>query len=247
MFGQLFLPNQVTRFVILFLERDGSTYLTSLLMSHPNVKAVFERFAVMRNKGKNGKEQLAWMRRFMQPAIINRHGAIGFKTKLGDILAPDEFTDLAAELQCRVIHMRRWNHVKAVVSKVNARRLYEKSGNWNLYDMNDRMPPLAIEPSEFDRMLFERATAESQLTEFIETLGQPTLQVGYEEILADREAVLKSVFNFLGVPDKPVKSKTIKHTSDNLRDVLTNFAELRSHYEGTDYAPMFDKQVRPAA
>ena len=49
------------------------------------------------------------------------------------------------------------------------------------------------------------------------------------------------MFAFLDVPERAVQSKTLKHTSDDLRQVITNFDDLRARYTGTRYASMFDE------
>ena len=59
--------------------------------------------------------------------------------------------------------------------------------------------------------------------------------------MIDREKVLAEIFTFLGVGQKPVKSKTLKHTSDDLREIVLNFDDLRSRYQGTQFAAMFDE------
>jgi len=120
-----YLRHQVTPYVILFIERDGSTYLTSMLQTHPEIKADYERFAVLKQKGANGAQQLEWAYQLFSPPLIGRIGAIGFKTKLVDILDEDGFTKLLYEKNCHIIQMTRRNLVKAVVSRINARRLFE--------------------------------------------------------------------------------------------------------------------------
>lgn len=94
---KFFFRSEVTPYVILFIERDGSTYMISLLTSHPQIQSVYERFAVMRQKGTNGKEQIEWARQFFSPPIITRYRAVGFKTKLVDILDKDAFLHLLRE------------------------------------------------------------------------------------------------------------------------------------------------------
>ncbi|MGA9532818.1 MAG: hypothetical protein WBR18_08900 [Anaerolineales bacterium] len=236
-----YLRPQVRPFIIFFIERDGSTYLTSLLISHPNVHAVYERFAVMRQKGQTAGDQIAWARRFWSPPLIGTKGAIGFKTKLVDVLDPQAFARLMGELRVTVVQMHRHNSVKAVVSRINARRLHEESGHWNLYKEKDRIPPLQIDHNEFDQFLRERKQDEKDLARFVDSLGLPTLDVSYEELLTDRDSVLEHVFDALGVPLRAVVSKSIKHTSDDLRDAITNFDELRERYLGTRYYAMFDE------
>lgn len=242
----LYLRGQTTQFVILFLERDGSTYLTSLLMSHPNVKAVYERFAVMKKKGSSGKDQLQWASCFFTPSWIGRYGALGFKTKIVDVLDPVGFAHLLRDVNGRIIQLHRRNHVKAVVSKINARRLHDRSGKWNLYDESDRMPPLRVAADDLDHLLFERSVAERRLNEYVATINLPTLKIAYEDLLRDRDGTLAGVFSFLRIPNRLVESHTLKHTSDNLREVLLNFDELWERHRDTEYGPMFDEHSHVA-
>ncbi len=244
---RLFLRSRVTPFVILFIERDGSTYLTSLLGSHPEVRAVYERFAVMRQKGESAEAQLTWARGYLKPPLLGLAGAVGFKTKLVDVLDPDGFAVVLREAGCRILQMQRRNHIKAVVSRINARRLHEASGNWNLYRAEDRRPPLTVVPEEFDGYLRERKDAESQLQAYVTRLDLPTLALVYEDLLSARESTLRRVFDFLGIRRMPLAGRTLKHTSDNLREAILNFDELRSRYVGTNYEPMFDEVIAPAA
>lgn len=242
---KFFFNFQVTPFVILFIERDGSTYLTSLLMSHPDIQAVFERFAVLKQNNASASEQLSWAKAYLTPPMIGRRKAIGFKTKLVDVLDLDGFTTLLEQKACRVIQMRRRNFVKAVVSRINARRLYEASGKWNLYNEADRMPPAVFEIGEFDRYIQEREQADGELSEYVDRLHLPKIKIEYEDLLQDRERALGAIFSFLNLRNVPVQSKTIKHTRDNLREVILNFDELRGHYAGTSYASMFDEVLVP--
>ena len=242
---KFYLRHQVTPYVILFIERDGSTFLTSLLISHPEIKAVYERFAVLKQKGATSKEQLEWARSHFTPKLVNRHATSGFKTKLVDVLDLDGFAQVLREKNCRIIQMQRDNKVKAVVSRINAQRLYDASGHWNLYDKKDRMPSFVIDPGIFDQYLQEREQSESELIAYVNSLNLSTLKIIYEDLLVNRKKVLDQVFSHLNVQPHPLVSKTLKHTSDNLKDVIKNFDELRSQYKGTPYEPMFDQVLVP--
>ncbi len=241
-----FFRHQVVPFVILFVERDGSTFMTSLLQEHPGIEAVYERFAVMEQKGQNGQEQVAWARDFWTPPFIGKKGAYGFKTKLIDVLDKDGFARLLHEKQVKIIHMQRRNRIKAVVSRINARRLYEATGNWNLYKDSDRRPSMIIDIDEFQTFVREREEADEVLTEFVSHLQLPIELVQYEELQQDKNAVLQRIFPFLGVHYQPSAGKTKKHTSDDLRDVITNFDELHDTYVGTLYEAMFTEVLEPA-
>jgi LPS sulfotransferase NodH len=242
---RIFFANQVTPYIIFFIERDGSTYLTSLMSSHPEINATYERFAVLKQKGVSAEEQLKWADSFLTSPMFGKYSAVGFKTKLVDVPDLEKFKRLLQEKECSVIQMQRLNSVKAVVSKINARRLWEASGKWNLYDENDRQPPTAIAPSDFQKHLEEREEANYLLEKYVGSLSVPTIKLVYEELLQDRESVMDRLFSFLKVKPASVEAKTLKHTKDDLREVLANFNELRTFYAGTTYEKMFDEVLAP--
>jgi LPS sulfotransferase NodH len=240
---RFFLPHQFVPYVILFIERDGSTYLSSLLSSHPNIEAVYERFAVLKQKNATSEDQLDWAEKFFTPAIINTVSARGFKTKLIDILDQEKFKDLCIKKNLRIIHMHRRNRVKAVISKINAKRLYDKSGYWNLYEEKDRIPATLFDINQIDELMIEREMLENELDKYVISLNLPTLKVTYEDLLTKKDVSLKTIFDFLKVPMKPVESKTIKHTDDDLQNVILNFEEVKNHYINTPYFDMFSEAI----
>jgi hypothetical protein len=73
------------------------------------------------------------------------------------------------------------------------------------------------------------------------SLGRPTLQLYYEDMLRDETAFMGRVFDFLNVTPRAVKGKTLKNTSDDLREAVPNFDVLRARYIGTRYEAMFDE------
>ncbi|MBE0411238.1 MAG: hypothetical protein IBX69_16065 [Anaerolineales bacterium] len=237
----IFLRSQVTPYIILFIERDGSTYLTSLLMSHPHIHAIYERFAVLKGKGVTAQEQLAWADEFYRVPLLSRKSALGFKTKLVDILDLDGFSDLLLRRNIRIIQMQRRNRVKAVISRINAARLHELSGNWNLYDESNRLPPMEVDLTQFERYLKEREAADNELDDYVNRLDLPKHKIVYEDLLVDKDNTLKELLDFLKVANLPLQAKTLKNTKDDLREVVLNLDELQERYVGSNYANMFDE------
>jgi LPS sulfotransferase NodH len=236
-----YLRSQVIRFVVLFVERTGSTYLMTTLASHPDIEALREHFAVLRQQGNDGAGQLEWAGKFFTPPLVGEHAAVGFKTKMVDILDPDGFTALLQEKQAKIIQLERRNSVKGVISTINASRLHAVAGTWNLLNENDRMPSFAVDPDEFDRLIRQREAWDQELETYVNRLALPTLRLWYEDLLLDEDAFFASVLDFLHVKPTPMQGRTLKNTSDDLREVVTNFDELRARYAGTRYAPMFDE------
>jgi LPS sulfotransferase NodH len=231
----------VTRFAILFVERAGSTYLATALATHPEILALREQFVRLREQGMTPAEQLAWARQFWTPPLIGQHAAIGFKTKTMDIPDPDGFGQLLDEKQVKVIQLMRRNTVKGAISTINARQLHAASGGWNLHKEADRQPPAPIDPEDLQREITLREEWDNELVDYVNSLGRPTLQLYYEELLRDETAFMGRVFDFLNVTPMAVKGKTLKNTSDDLRQAVPNFDALRARYIGTRYEAMFDE------
>jgi LPS sulfotransferase NodH len=237
----LYFRHQVSRFVILFVGRTGSTYLQQLLNSHSNIRCLPE--ALEDIKDRDG--QLAMINRSWSPPIIGKYGAVGFKTKLVDVLDPEEFADLLVKNHVRIIHLQRRNRVKAAVSYHNAQRLWKKTGQWNVYNEKDRVGKLYINPIEFKQSLQRREENENNLSEFIRLLDLPTLSIDYSDLLLKIDQTLQRIFEFILIENKPLLSKVKKATSDDLKKTLENFDELRSQYIGTSYEWMFDEVLVP--
>jgi len=243
---RFYLRHQVTPYVILFVERDGSTYLTSILQAHPAIAARYETFAVLEQQDASAREQLRWAREFLTPPLVGRKAASGFKTKLVDVLDQNGFAQLLQEKQVKIIHMQRMNRIKAVVSRINAFRLHEATGKWNLYDESERRPPMEIDVEEFHTLVKEREDAEEELEAYVRGLQLPTMRVRYEDLQLDKDGVVRDVLAFLEVPHMTLKGRSKKHTKDNLREVIINFDELRASFAGTGYVEMFDEVLAPS-
>jgi len=237
---------QVTRFVIVFVERAGSTYLMTALQSDLGIRVLTEKLGVLRSEGKGAAEQLEWARVFLSPSVLGRHYAIGFKTKLVDVLDPGAFRQLLIERQCRVIQLNRRNTVKGAVSTLNARRRHSLSGSWNRLVGSSSLPPFEVNLEEFDGLLREREALDVALEEYVDTLPLPTLKLKYEDLLENQGYFVGSVMKFLGSSAEPRCGATLKNTGDDLRRAILNFDELRSRYAGTKYESMFDEVLVPA-
>lgn len=239
----LYLRSRVTRYVLLFEGRTGSSYLTTSLDSHPKVHALEEALVRLKKEGHEAQER--WIRKALTPPLIGRWGSIGFKTKLRDISDPARFSALLKELDVKIIHMQRKNRVKVTVSEINCNILHQKTNYYNIYKEEDRLAPVSIDVEQFKRVLKMREDLDSQLKHFVEELRLPTLELYYEDILRDEADVLHRTYNFLGVPPILTKGTSFKNTSDNLREALLNFDELRAEFIGTPYENMFDEVIAP--
>ena len=137
---------QPVKFVILFQGRTGSTFLVDALRRHPEVDADGE---ILQNEaqelrgwkthenayrrawrtgklGYRGTPVEAQLRRTEQRWRDARPDAraVGFKTKIRDLLDIESFKDLVEREGARIIMMERDNLVKQAVSRVRSMDLW---------------------------------------------------------------------------------------------------------------------------
>jgi len=238
---KIFFRPQVNNFVLFLVARVGSTYLTSLMRSHPQILALSEELRDLEEQG--AEVQLSWSEKFLTPPLVGKHKARGFNVQLVHLCDPDRFARLLQEKDCKVIHMQRRNRVKAVISRINGKRLYNKTGMWGLFDESNRLPPLQVDLAQFEEFLKHREKMDFEMEAYVKNLGRPLLPLYYEDLLEDQDAFLDGLYEFLEVDPFRVEGETLKITSDNLREVVLNFDELRACYVGTQYEHMFDEVI----
>lgn len=225
-------------FVLLAEGRTGSEYLTKLLDDHPNVRAQGERLRRMAANGASPADQLDWARGALEPDGPGLTTA-GFKTKLRDVADREAFTRLLLERDVRVLHLVRRNVVKVAVSEITRDRLAEVLGRSHAHREADRVASVAVDLQHFDDLLRHRRELDAELDAYVESLELPVLRLAYEDLLVDRDRVLREVFDFLGVPPHEATTSLVKTTADDLRQVVANFDELVGRYRGTPYESMF--------
>lgn len=235
----LFLRTSVTPFVILFEGRTGSSYLVTSLSKHPYVRAGWEELVQLKPLGHQA--QAEWARKALTAPLIGRFGAVGFKTKLRDIADPMQFSQLLRARNVKIIHMQRRNRVKVAISEINCNVLHARTGSYNVYKKDDRLPPISIEVPEFMGTLAMREKLDNELKHFVDELHLSTLNVYYEDILLDEPGTLQIIYEFIGVAPRMTKGSSFKNTDDNLRNALLNFEELKAAVSGTPYEEMFDE------
>lgn len=235
------LRRNVTRFVILFPGRTGSTYLISAIDTHPDVEAKGEMLDGLRSKGVDA--QRAWLDKYLRAPFIGDHRAVGFKTKLRDVLDVDHFTASIAKYDARIIVLDRRNDVKHAVSRITARVLRDRTGRWNRYEGVEEVGLVEVDPDDFASRLEAVEEEKQTIRDYVATLGRPTLDIDYEDILAAPQAAFNRVFEWIGVRPMDVEGATLKNTPEDLRQVIANFDDLRARYVGTHYEAMFDDGI----
>ena len=226
-----------TPFVILFQGRSGSTYLAEALDSHPDIDCDGERLVPLRKQG--SQAQLDWTAEFLGGSEAKDASAVGFKTKIDDMLDREAMADVMHRANAKVIHLQRRNLVKVVVSWFNCERVFAATGDWNIYPPQEALGPFAIDPEKFQRRLGLAIQGRARLNDYVAGLGLRTHSVVYEDLLVDGAKVLVDCCDFLGVEAVALYGRCRKATVDNLRQVIKNFNALYDIYCGTEFDSMF--------
>lgn len=236
-------------FIVLFEARSGSTFLAEALNSHSKIRSEKELLSTLREQFERGKATPEKQQECISKLYVagdHDYDVIGFKTKIKDILDREKLAAVLRENHASVILLQRKNRIKLLVSLLNAMKLNDATGEWNLYDESDRQGVMRLDPEQFNEWLIKVEESNRDLQDYAKSLNLPILEVYYEEILCDAEVSFRRICEFLGVDYEPLEGGTKKHTSDDLREVLKNFDELASSFENTHYQEMFFEVLMPS-
>lgn len=242
-----------TRFVLITHPRCGSTYLATLLNSHPEVLCHGELFygaevfyAVGYRDGslslasveERDADPAGFLEKVWGTPFGNR--AVGFKLVAGQ--HPGAFRGVFDAPGVRAIVLRRRNRLKKFVSALVA----EREQRWTHYKHRVRpedLAPIQVEVSLERLHAYVAAEGEFYDGVLAELARRPApaapyIEVFYEDLFAGPPAV-EGLLRFLGVrPDaRGLEPATHKRNPRRLEEVIANFDELARLVAGTDLAP----------
>lgn len=235
-----------TRFIHLFEGRTGSSLLGGILNQNPAVISIGEELAALKPGG--WKKQEEWLaslyfdtQNFDDPRVKPSATAVGCKVKLRDIADPAGLRAFIESNNIKVIHLRRDNFIKQVVSSIRAMDLHQETGHYNLRANQENLKPAAypIPPRKFNTTLLWLLDFVHRLDVFLAGLNLAPYRLSYEELQGDLEGEVNRLCAFLEVKPHPFVENLIKITSDNLAETISNYDELVRFYSDSKYGLMF--------
>ena len=195
--------------------------------------------------------------------------AVGFKFHYEHVWGNDPSLAgyLAADKDLRVIHLTRRNRLRTLVSKNLALKTgrwleYEKPGaqttsestikRWrkrvrstlaslrsnNAADQGGAERRLTISPGELREFC---ATTDAQEREWAERMSNhPLLTFAYEDLAADMDTWFANAQRFLGVEPLLLTTRMRRQNPEPLRQLITNYNDLRAAFAGTQEEHYFD-------
>jgi LPS sulfotransferase NodH len=236
-----------TKFIILCAARTGSTMLQQLLDSHPEVCCYGEIMAAavtpdrwdsearirrqLLEQYRQGPRQ--FLREFgLYPPECN---AVGFKIKYEELVLGD-YAWLLAWLKdhrdIKVIHHRRENRLKRLISVVTATQIH---GVFNVRSERD-LPAAAKVRLTVGECLDDFARTEGREIVFREYFrDHAMLETTYEAVVASRDGVRERMADFLGVAPARLTTPTLKINPDDVRQLLEEYEAFAEAFRGTAY------------
>ena len=224
-----------TNFILLFIGRSGSSYIIDMLNSHP--KIISERELLVPFKDSESEHNC--LESLYNKERDDNITAVGFKTKLTDVHDVEQFTGMLDEFDTKIIYLYRDNVIKQTVSRINRKRLHEDREHHNLEKGDKKLPAFSIETDEFKKWFEETNNRSLEIHEYVHNVKRPQLRISYEDLLENHDLVFDRIFDFLDIEPHKMESKLVKNTSDDLKDVIVNYDELKNLYKNTKYEHMF--------
>lgn len=256
-------------FVIWFRERSGSSFLCSLLNSHPDIFCRFEDFDLLpiekrdpglpeveplqyhknqfyrRVKGFDGivsdaSEQLAIDH--LRTIMSKPQTACGFKLKFEIQVAgyPEIVNDLHwMSRSLRVLYLTRKNVLKQAVSRQSMGRMRQQGHLANTRKIESR-PPLVLDVVRAVRQARFLLAQERRFAKSVSRFHR-VLPVCYEDLQSKPLLIMANVLRFLGVDAEcELSSMVQKATPDRLSNAIENYKELADAVAGTELGAMLD-------
>ena len=245
-----------TQFVVFTTQRNGSTWLMSVLNGLEGVAAQGELFLPRpRSPEKRWDSDFA-LPRYVESrrahgsvrpfsvfnylsALYRGEGTVGFKLMYSQLRRYPEILPYLMRKRIRVVHLVRRNHLDVLISFAIKREI----GKAHILSPEDRPSDVEV---ELDTRSLLRELRKLQLKH---TVGRTVLrlarlshiEVAYEDIVAD-PAQFERVREFLGIPaDQEVpRSNILKTRTGRQRQVIANYEQVRAVLQGSKFADLLD-------
>ncbi len=201
--------NQNTnKFCIITTQRSGSTWLISLLESHPDIKAFYEifldrwpgnDFLISFHEFKQANFGIRPEKTFRYLDQLNiypgKHHTIGFKIMYNQLGRYPEVLAKFALDRYKIIHLIRDNHLDIAISAasmqqnklVHAKKIVHAN-------------PIILEPESLIKGLSRLETQLNLARLLLKIIPNPVLEIKYEELCENQNQALGSIVKFLGMP-----------------------------------------------
>ena len=250
--------NRKNKFCVITTQRSGSTWLSTLLDSHPQIKAFEEPFTWRKYRPNwtdknfptyydyknNTSTKSPWVL-FNYLDILDSYKAekdfeiIGFKVMYHQILTNPELLIKLVLDRYKIVHLFRQNHLDILISRAALRQHNIVHSNLLSADqVQSKRKPVVLEPSSLIKELSRLDRNYKVMRTFLKLMPLPVLEMKYESLVENQEKILCSIANFLEVDSTSVtfNSKLKRVNPGVYEDKIANYDQVVKTLEGSKYA-----------
>lgn len=225
------------RFIILSRARTGSNLLLSFLNSHPNVRAEGEIFEKLQGKSYQHRLNACFTR---QPYFVKAKGFKIFYYHPQDDHSCGIWEELVRKDDLCVIHLKRNNILKTLLSLKIAKMTdqWTEKGGGSRSRSSERAAAASFTREELAAGFEQTRDWESKGDEMFRS--HPLISVQYDDLAENPVETFRSVSEFLGVPVIAPKTSLKKQSKGGLREAISNYDELKTHFANTQWSSFFE-------
>ncbi len=244
----------ITKCLVLFHPRSGSSWLIKLLEENKNFRVGYEIFGgynyqfesptdleqeqLLNNfyNSKLDRSVLDWNSKkgFWIRSITNCqvYDAIVCKISPYQINNKQAFVEFIQQHNIKVISLTRKDIVKRAISEYRSNILYKSIGIHNLTDDQESsgLGSTKLEKADFFSFLDRSLLGVKDVCSMANSLNKNNVdifQLNYEDLLKNTDSTLQKLEDFLGTTIKIRQTeKIVKITDDNLENVINNYDEF---------------------
>jgi LPS sulfotransferase NodH len=254
-------------FIILSLQRSGSTYLHRLLDKHTQIECkdeIYRRGAY--NKGNfdyycyqkqlrkivyftfRNKQYITWpisniflgkmSEMFLKELFGNTNKCVGFKLMYNQLLINRFMSKWIKKSNVKIIHLIRENTLKLHLS-----HLTKQTRGLAHSEKPIKAIRIYVNPQTIIDELIKIKESQHKMSELLKNdySVNSLIKITYEELLFDYQKSIEKIFDFLGVPNEKVSQPKLKKLNpDTARLIIKNYNEIQKHLSGTTFESLLD-------
>ena len=207
-------PYHYQKFAILCTARSGSTWLHTLLNSHPSILSEGEIILTNHRSG----NPLAFKDLAFQayPRLIK---AVGLKVFYENPIYEEGLRSVLTDPHTKVILLSRESSLEQFVSL----KLAEKSHEW-VYE-SAPSGRISIDIQEFEK--YRQHLSKKHTHVLMQLKNKDVLEVTYEELHKEEEKTMTDIQHFLGVRPRRLYSLLRKQGDHNVANQIANWEDVR--------------------
>lgn len=246
------LPEPKIKYIIIGSARSGSTYLVSLLSSHPDMKLCGE--VIGDGKMKKNKINLLlnkcgppkyfynqFKKHFFKSAVGVKVLYYQFKNNYGKKWNVEDIESILRAVirdkSIKIIHLKRQNLLHVFLSN----QLAMKTGEYAIRNPGKVKDSgsISLSPEKCER--FFKKTSQNWI-DFDEYFSEHSIcEIYYQDLASNTESVCQKIIDFLGVRPFPLKGNTFKQSQKPISEKIENYGELKKYFKNTQWASFFDE------